>query len=399
MPQLQSQIKLKALLNTYFNNLTGPIAWCTSAGPAEILRALGFQVYFPENHGALLGAGRTAQRYMPKAHQFGYHSDVCSYLTADIGAWLMGETPLTEAYGLPAIPKPDLIVFNTNQCREVAEWFNYFGREFGCPVVGIYPPRHLEDVTSDDIELVSRQFQKLIDQGEKIIGKALDPERMQAVLALSQTGSQLWQSVLETARSHPAPITFFDSCILMAPIVILRGTRECVEFYEQTLVELQNLVKAEFAAVPNEKVRIYWEGMPIWGRLRSMSNLFTENNAAIVSSTYCNSWVFDDFNPQKPLESMAAAYTKIFINRGENAKLAMLKKLLGDFDVDGIIFHDSKTCFNNTNSRFGLPQRLRDQTGINTLAIDGDLNDLRFFSDGQTKTRIETFIELLKEKL
>jgi phage pi2 protein 07 len=32
------------------------IAWCTSVGPAELLRGMGFLVYYPENHGAMLGA-------------------------------------------------------------------------------------------------------------------------------------------------------------------------------------------------------------------------------------------------------------------------------------------------------------------------------------------------------
>ena len=30
----------------------GRIAWCTSAGPAELLHAFGFEVHYPENHGA-----------------------------------------------------------------------------------------------------------------------------------------------------------------------------------------------------------------------------------------------------------------------------------------------------------------------------------------------------------
>jgi hypothetical protein len=34
------------------------IAWCTSQGPVELLRAMGFLVYFPENHGVLLGTTR-----------------------------------------------------------------------------------------------------------------------------------------------------------------------------------------------------------------------------------------------------------------------------------------------------------------------------------------------------
>ncbi len=374
------------------------LAWCRSAGPVEILRALGFEVYFPENHGAILGASRTAQRYIPKAHQAGFAGEICSYLTSDIGAWLMRETPLKDTYGLSSIPRPDLIVFNTNQCREVAEWFSYFGREFNCPVMGIYPPRYLEEISKADIENVVFQFQKLIAVGEEVIGKPMEPERLKEILTLSDRGSQLWKQVLETARHSPTPFTFFDGTILMAPIVMLRGTQICVNFYEKALDELNSLIKEHQAAVQDEKVRIYWEGMPIWGRLRSLSNLFAKNNAAIVASTYCNSWVFDDFDPENPLESIAYAYTQIFINRGENAKLTMMKKTLDDFNVNGIVFHDSKTCFNNTNSRFGLPKRIHDTTGIDTLSIDGDLNDLRFFSDVQTKTRLETFIEQLKMK-
>lgn len=396
MAQLKSQIALKGLLKDYFTGMKSPIAWCTSAGPAEILRALGFEVYFPENHGALLGASRTAEKYIPRAHQEGYDGEICSYLTADIGAWLMKETPLTKIYGLESIPTPDLIVFNTNQCREVAEWFNFFGREYDCPVVGIFPPRYLENITQAEIDNVVSQFKELIKVGEKIIGKPLDPEKLSETVRLSFEGSQLWKEVLETASHAPSPLTFFDGCILMAPIVVLRGTQICVDFYKDALAELKELVAQNEGAIPNEKVRIYWEGMPVWGRLRSLSEFFAENQTSVVASTYCNSWVFDHFDPENPMESMAYAYTQIFINRGENTKLEMMKDIMENFEVDGVVFHDSKTCFNNANSRFGLPKRVEESTGIDTISFDGDLVDLRFFSEGQTRTKLETFIEQLK---
>ena len=398
MAGLESQKRLKEVLKDYYTGMKSPIAWCTSAGPAEILRALGFEVYFPENHGALLGASRTAEKYIPRAHQAGFDGEICSYLTADIGAWLMKETPLTKVYGLKSIPEPDIIVYNTNQCREVSEWFNFFGREYNCPVVGIYPPRYLEEVSEADVDNVTAQLRGLISVGEEIIGKPLDYQKLSETLALSFEGSKLWKKMLETASQTPAPLTFFDGCILMAPIVILRGTEICVDFYREALTELEELVARNQGAVPDEKVRIYWEGMPVWGRLRNLAELFAENNAAVVASTYCNSWVFDDFDPERPLESMAYAYTQIFINRGENAKLEVMKNLMKTFRVDGVVFHDSKTCFNNANSRFGLPQRVEEATGKDSISFDGDLVDLRFFSDGQTRTKLETFIEQLKFK-
>lgn len=398
MPRLQSQIKLKSILRKYFGELVSPVAWCTSAGPVEILYALGFNVYFPENHGALLGASRLAEKYIPKAQQLGYGGEICSYLTSDIGAWLSRETPLTAAYGLPSIPKPDLIVFNTNQCREVAEWFNFYGEHYGCPVFGIFPPRHLEEVAQADIDNVVSQLENLIRIGEEVIGKSMDEARLAAAVDLSYKGTQLWKQVLNTAMAEPSPLTFFDGTILMAPIVVLRGTQVCNQFYEDALAELEEMVQSNSAAVPSEKVRIFWDGMPIWGRLRALSELFAANGAAVVASTYCNSWVFDDLDSADPLASMASAYTKIFINRGEYYKQSALESMINQFNADGIIFHDAKTCFHNSNNRFGLPKRLYDAAGIDCLVIDGDLNDLRFFTDGQTRTKIETFIEQLAEK-
>jgi benzoyl-CoA reductase/2-hydroxyglutaryl-CoA dehydratase subunit BcrC/BadD/HgdB len=393
---LESQNLLKKVLYKYFKGLKHPpVAWCTSAGPAEILRALGFVVYFPENHAAMLGASRVAEKYIPRAHQAGFTGEICSYLTSDIGAFLMNESPLKKIPGIAGLPEPDMIVYNTNQCREVAEWFNWYGRHFKCPVVGVYPPRHLEAISDADLQQVVEQLKNVIRTGEEVVGHKLDRGKLVEVLELSHAGSQLWKTALATARNTPAPLTFFDCTILMAPIVMLRGTTACVEFYRKLVAELEGMVSSSTGALPVEKSRIYWEGMPIWGRLRKMSDLFKANAVAVVASTYCNSWVFDDFDTAHPLRSMAMAYTQIFINRGENTKLAFLEKMVDEFAIDGVIFHDSKTCANNSNNRFGLDARLNESTGIPTLTIDGDLNDLRFFSDGQTRTRLETFFEQL----
>jgi benzoyl-CoA reductase/2-hydroxyglutaryl-CoA dehydratase subunit BcrC/BadD/HgdB len=208
----------------------------------------------------------------------------------------------------------------------------------------------------------------------------------------------LWGEVLNTAQTTPSPITFFDGTILMAPIVVLRGTQICVDFYQEVLEELTQLSSEKISAVAKEDVRIYWEGMPVWGRLKAFSQLFANNNAAVVASTYCNSWIFDDFDENNPLESLALAYTQIFINRGENAKLDMMKDIINNFNIDGVIFHDSKTCFNNSNNRFGLPKKLTDATGISCVTIEGDLNDMRFLSDGQIETKLETFIDQIGSK-
>ncbi|MCL4855686.1 MAG: 2-hydroxyacyl-CoA dehydratase, partial [Flavobacteriales bacterium] len=138
MYKIKATDTMKKIMGEYFSSLESgkkKIAWCTSVGPAELLRSFGFEVYFPENHGALMGATRTAMDYIPEAVKCGYSGHVCSYTTADIGSYLKGESPLKTHYGMKGHPKPDLIAYNTNQCREVQDWFQFFADEFKCPIV------------------------------------------------------------------------------------------------------------------------------------------------------------------------------------------------------------------------------------------------------------------------
>ena len=55
--------------------------------------------------------------------------------------------------------------------------------------------------------------------------------------------------------------------------------------------------------------------------------------------------------------------------------------MLDLYKIDGIIYHDAKTCPNNSNCRYGMPQRLEKKSGIPSLTIHGDLND--FINDVQ----------------
>jgi benzoyl-CoA reductase/2-hydroxyglutaryl-CoA dehydratase subunit BcrC/BadD/HgdB len=66
------------------------------------------------------------------------------------------------------------------------------------------------------------------------------------------------------------------------------------------------------------------------------------------------------------------------------------------FSVDGMVFHDSRTCPNNSNVRFGLAQRFRRDSHVPVLVLDGDLNDLRCYSDEQARTNVEAFVEQLE---
>ncbi len=403
--EIQAQQRLRTLLRDYFVNLDAAaadparrVAWCTSVGPCEILTAFGFEVFFPENHGAMLGAKKVSHRYIPRAVGVGYSAETCSYMNSDIGAALAGYSPLQEAYGISGPPKPDLLVYSTNQCREVQDWWSFFGRRFDAAVMGVCPPGHLGEVTEEHIGFVRGRLLALIHQIESQFGLQLDWERLREIVALSSRASTLWRRVLETAQSHPSPLTFFDGLIHMAPVIVLRGSKTAVEYYEALLAEMEQRVRDGVGAVSEERYRLYWEGMPIWPKLRELSETFLNLRTVIAASTYCNSWAFEEYDGGDPLWWMAKTATEIFINRDEATKQSFLVAMFRQFDIDGAIFHNARTCPNNTNSRFGMAQRLREQFDMPVLVLDGDLSDVRFFSTAQTLTNIEAFIEQLEER-
>ena len=402
--KFKSVARLKELLEKHYRGLDasarsreGRVAWCTSVGPAELLRSFGFDVYFPENHGAMLGTTRTAGRYIPFAASEGFSTEICSYLTSDVGAFLAGETPISAAYpGIEGVPRPNVLAYNTNQCREVQDWFEFYGRRFDVPVVGIPSPRLPDAITEELVRGCARQFEGLVPALEAAAGRPYSEGRLRETVRLSRDAAVLWNEILLLGRARPAPFTFFDMVILMAPIVVLRGLPEAVEFYRELKAEIERRIEKDVAAVDGERFRIYWEGMPVWGRLKDNALTFLGHEACVVASTYCNSWILDSLDPADPFGSMARTYLQIFIGRSETYKERYLLERIAEFGVDAVIFHEAKTCPYNSNARHGMPHRLKEEHGVASLVIEGDLNDLTYYSDVQVKNRIEAFFEMLR---
>ena len=396
---------MKDLMGVYFKELdaaartkSAKVAWCTSVGPAEMLRALGFLVYFPENHGALLGTSRLATEYIPEANAIGYAPTICSYLTSDVGAWLKKTTPLTKAFGMEGVPRPDILAFNTNQCRDVQDWFSFYAREYKVPIVGIETPRSVNEVDAAHLAGLTAQYKALVPKLEEVAGQKLDIDRLREVVASSYRCTLGWKQVLRAGTHKPAPITFFDGTIHMGPAVVLRGDPRAEEYYKLLAAELEERITSGVAAVEGESLRFYWDGMPVWGKLREHAETFAAAKGCVVASTYCNSWIFEALAEKDPFVGMARAYTELFIVRAEGYKERYLETMARDYGIHGIVYHDSMTCPNNSNNRYGLPGRMAKKLGIPYIVIHGDLNDLRCYSDEQTRTQFEALFEQLHDR-
>ncbi len=398
---LETAPKLKELMRKYYRDLQDaasdpnrPIAWCSGTGPVEILRALDFSVYFPENHSALIGASRQTGKYIPRALHEGFSQFASSAMASDVGAMLVGDSPLVPVYGIPGPPAPDVLTYSTNYGHDLIRWFEYYGRHYQVPVMGLHPPAALDEVCSIEVDAASRQIMHLSEMLEQATGRKLDMDRLSQVVKLTNACTRRWREILDLCQATPSPLTFFDMLIHIAPSIIMRGTPEAVEYYTLLKAEIEDRIASNIAAVPGERFRFYWEGPPIWPALRQLADLFLNQRTAVVASTYTDISALDGIDPKNPIESMARVYTGIFHNRSDGFKEDYLVSRFEDFGVDGVVYHEGRTAPYQSNVRYGLEVRLRRRTGLSALVLEADTHDLRLFSVNQIMQKLRDFIEM-----
>ncbi len=396
-PPLMCSPRLKELITRHYlkgrhANRNGKVVWATSGAPIELFEALGYFLIYPENHGAVCGIRRVAEKLCGHAENAGYSRDICSYARTDFGSVLSGETPVGR------LPRPDLLVCCTNICQTVLFWYRVLARHFNVPLVLIDTPFIYTEASDHSVDFVKRQLEQAVEVAERVAGRSLDEAKLSEVTRLSLTAVQLWAEVLEMGKQQPTPITAFDEFIHMAPIVEMRGKAFTVDYYHRLLAELQERRAQGIGALKREKKRLIWDNLPIWYRVRWMSDRLAQRGVALVASTYTNAWgeLAPLFDPARPLESAARAYLHPILNRSTGYKLATMKRLVTDYSADVVILHSDRSCKPYSIGQIEQRARLGREAGVPALLLEADHNEPRSFSEEQVAGRLEAFLEVLE---
>jgi len=397
-PPLRSVARMREMMSRHY--LEGryvegvrPVAWVTSGAPTEILTAMGFFVIYPENHAALCGARRRAQRLCEAAEDAGYSRDICSYARTDIGALLSGETPVGR------LPRPDLLLCCTNICQTVLYWYRVLADHFGCPLVLVDTPfLYREQPQPYEVAYVRRQLEEIVPAAERVAGRPFSPRRFAAVVARAKEASDTWLQILERARHRPAPLTAFDAFTHLGPIVDLRGEAATTAYYRAMLAEVDRRIAAGVGAVRDERHRVLWDNLPIWYRIGPLSLWLAARGVNVVASTYAHAWgeLAPLMDPADPFDSMARVYLHPILNRSAGQKLATMRRMVEDYAADGVILHSDRSCKPYSLGQIDQRDGLVNQIGVPALLLDADHNDPRAFAEEQATGRLEAFVEMMR---
>lgn len=396
--KIKSAKKMRDIMTVYYidaktarqNNKK--VAWITSGGPVEPLIAMDVIPIYPENHGAMIGASKMGADLCEKAEKMGYSNDLCSYARADISCATVNGGPIG---GLPA---PDMLICCNNICGTVLKWYEVQARYFNVPLFIIDTPFCHTEYSQEAKRYVQRQMEEYCGFLEEVCKRPMDRERLYEVCHISFEGQKLWQEVLNTTLNKPSPMSAFDAFFHLALIVTLRGTQQTIEYYHGLLDEMNERVRQGIGAVPKEKHRLLWDNIPVWNRMKWLSQKFAEHDACLVADTYTSAWCssMKYVDESKGIESLAEVYTRIYLNIGVDVMADMILEMIDKYDVQGLVLHSNRSCKPYSFGQMDIQRIVQRKKGIPCLMIEADMVDDRSFSESQIATRIDAFMEMLK---
>ncbi len=375
----------------------------------EVLKTFDLPVVFPEINSLQTAVRHVAHEYLNEAEDYGYSPDICGYVKADVAVQLRGgDHPMGQ------IPRPTLAVL-TNACNTYFKWAEIWERFYKIPIFTIDVPgtREADGQTwqgnqdfENDRRYVEVQIRELISLCEKVTEKKFDIDKLREVLEYTNVVSECWKRIIDLNTSRPSLFSALtDGTIYLGVANGFRGTKQGSEYFRDLAEEMEYKAKHKIGTMTEELYRLIFVGVPCYPIFRRFNELFTEWGGTFVNSTYL--WFASggsnrgfQYDLTRPIESLAEGVL-ISVRDAMDSMFhhdRMLASMLGEFAVDGIVYHPIKSCRTVSTGLADGRRYLAKHHDVPSLFIESDMMDRRVVSEAQMKNRIDAFFEGLASR-
>jgi benzoyl-CoA reductase/2-hydroxyglutaryl-CoA dehydratase subunit BcrC/BadD/HgdB len=353
------------------------VAWCGVTVPFDLLHAAGVTSCFVEFVGAILGSMGQVEPFLEEAESRGYATDVCAYHRAVNGALAQG-----------LMPEPAFLIATTSPCSGGLSTVENVARHFGRDLFVLNVP------WGDDpgsVAYLAGQLREMMAFVAAHTGP-LDPAALREAIETSNRTRQVLSEVYRLARHVPTPARRNDLVNFAYVVGLLLGTRAGEDLATAYRDEFAARVAAGRAGVPGERVRLLWFQNRIQFR-NPLAEVLEELGAAVVVDEM-NDVYGPPLDPDRPYESLAERTVAIPLCGTAPRRIANLVRLVREYRADGVIHPCHWGCRQGTGAR-GLIEEALGREGIPVLNLEVDCLDPRNFAEGQLRTRLQAFVEML----
>jgi benzoyl-CoA reductase/2-hydroxyglutaryl-CoA dehydratase subunit BcrC/BadD/HgdB len=388
----------------------------------EIIHAMDVVPVWTENYAGVCAAKRDAQRFLEKAEMENFSRSLCTYALCDLGfdIWRaeLGEMPPDAPWR--GMVRPDMMLGSGQLvCDPRNKW--YQAAQHYMPDVPVYEvgmpwPQYESDYDYREVQdyyvkYIVEQLRGLIEFMERHTGHKMDWEKLAELVDITDNTWDLISETYELRKAKPCPMDTGDAMNTMVPIAFMMGTQEAYDFFIDLNEELKQKIARGEGVIPDEKYRLLWGGgLPSWFALSDF-NYFNSKGAVFPAETtyrtFENTRLFDiDLRKiSDPLEHIAWRWIKYWTfwydaarkRPGSHPDVERLVQYIEDYDIDGVVMHEAFSCRTwHPGLIWQLNQLKKVYRDIPSLILESDIVDISSYSEADTHTRIDAFIEILE---
>lgn len=370
---------------------------------------------------AYLAAKHEEQPAQRAGEARGYDRELCSYARTHIGQALIDVRDMAEgkldlqsprAIAISKLPPPDMFINAYPYCSSGQQWDEMIYRLYGkrVPIFNVSIPllwggrKDSDYLSGSEFEertvYVTKQLRAMCAFLEEHTGRKYDWDRLSEVMSFIKKAAELRMEAMDLCAATPAPASFFDWIVSIAHVNFLPGTQRLVDYFEAMKAEIKERIATGEGAVPDERYRLFFDGMMNWNKIGWLADKFASVDATVVAGRYTHMsfWQMPEaIDLRDPVPGMAQNYLACPNNSGAPYMIGEIDRICDKFKIDGVVLHASRTCRGMTNSQFLISESAR-KHGRASLFFEGDVVDESFYKDELLNTRLEAMLESLEAR-
>ena len=367
--------KLEAMMMSFVADSLGKsdsYVWGNIFSPCEIIGSFGLNTLSIECLACYFSGYRLEDYFIDFAQNIGIAPTLCSYHKTFVGAIDSG-----------AVPVPEYAVTTSLSCDGNLNTFRYLEKKKGVPFTFLDVP-YRDDEAS--VDYLAEQLKNFAGELENHFGRAFDEEKLRGSLRIeNETRKALMEFFrLQSERYYPGEL--ISHLYMMMGMHLLIGTQEFLDLIRFMIEDIKTYPKFEGK-------KILWIHLLPFYQETLQSYFNSSRKYQIIASDIIMDSM-EELDENRPFHALAGKIIRNLYNGSYSHKAEMVGRLADTLHPDAVIQFCHWGCKQSSGGSILLKEKMQEME-IPMLILDGDGIDRRNSHDGQIKTRLEAFLEIL----
>jgi benzoyl-CoA reductase/2-hydroxyglutaryl-CoA dehydratase subunit BcrC/BadD/HgdB len=227
-------------------------------------------------------------------------------------------------------------------------------------------------------------------------GIPISDERLRAAIQLMNRERGARKALMDLGKIDPAPLSGSQVLEILFKIGFMADKEKGISLMEEVVAQAKNgALRSADAAIGKEK-RILLTGVPVGLGSDKVVKIIEQSGANVVALENCSGYkqaFFVDEN-KDPMDALAEQYlsTPCSVMSPNTGRFDLLKEMIREFSVDGVIDLTWQACHTYNIEAFGVNELVQETLDIPALHLETDYAE----SDTeQLRVRIQAYLEML----